>query len=134
MRLGEVCAVEVGDVDLQAQKLRLDETKNGESRDVALSKRAVEILGPLIEAAEALKRKGLMPSGKDVMGLRYRQLRKLAGLGGLRFHDTRHTAATNARKHLDSILDLKAFTGHKSTRSLERYYHADISDIARRLG
>lgn len=148
MRIGEVCSIEAKDVDLDAQVLMLDETKNGDWRKVPLSLRAVEILRPLVAAAleraakfsdrtlgsKAQLAGQVVPMSSDTLGLRYRQLRAKAGIQGLRFHDTRHTAATTASKKLSNILELSAFTGHRSLQSLKRYYHADATDIAKKLG
>ena len=57
-----------------------------------------------------------------------------AGLSGIRFHDTRHTAATRASKKLSNVMELAAFTGHRSLQSLKRYYHPDAQDLAAKLG
>lgn len=150
MRIGEVCSIEAKDIDFERQVLMLDETKNGDWRKVPLSTRAVEILRPLVAAAQerlkqfperelALGSKArlaslVVPMSSDTLGLRYRQLRAAAGIKGLRFHDTRHTAATHASKKLSNILELSSFTGHRSLQSLKRYYHADATDIAKKLG
>ncbi len=132
MRLGEVCSIEARNVHLDQRYLLLDETKNGDSRRVPLSSKAAEILQLLLEgkSGEDL----VFPVGKEVLGLRFRQLRAKAGLDGLRFHDARHTAATRASKVFHNVLELAAFTGHRSLQSLKRYYHADATDLAKRLG
>lgn len=136
MRIGEVCCIEAADVHLEEQFLLLDETKNGDWRKVPLSNRAVEILKPLVARARSAGAKDtrVVPMSSDTLGLRFRSLRNEAGLAGLRFHDTRHTAATTASKKLSNILELSAFTGHRSLQSLKRYYHADATDIAKKLG
>ena len=132
MRLGEVCSIEARNVHLSERYVLLDETKNGDSRRVPLSTKAAEILELLLQgkSGEDL----VFPVSKDVLGLRFRQLRAKAGLAGLRFHDARHTAATRASKVLHNVLELAAFTGHRSLQSLKRYYHADATDLAKRLG
>lgn len=132
MRLGEICSIEARNVHLDQRYVLLDETKNGDSRRVPLSTKAAEILELLLDgkSGEDL----VFPVGKEVLGLRFRQLRAKAGLDGLRFHDARHTAATRASKVLHNVLELAAFTGHRSLQSLKRYYHADATDLAKRLG
>jgi integrase len=131
MRLGEVCSIEAENVNIEARWILLDETKNGDSRRVPLSNRAVELLEPLLAARPT----GLIfPITKGTLGLRYRQLRKAAGLEGIRFHDARHTAATRASKKLGNVLELAAFTGHRSLQSLKRYYHSDATELAKKLG
>lgn len=132
MRLGEICSIEARNVHMEQRYVLLDETKNGDSRRVPLSTKAAEILELLLEGktGEDL----VFPVTKDTLGLRFRQLRAKAGLDGLRFHDARHTAATRASKVFHNVLELAAFTGHRSLQSLKRYYHADATDLAKRLG
>jgi integrase len=134
MRLGEVSSLQIEDLYLEDRYVFLRETKNGDSRRVPLSTKAVQVLAPLAERAKARGDSALFPVGKDVLGLRFRQLRTKAGIGDLRFHDTRHTAATRASKVFHNVLELAAFTGHRSLKSLQRYYHADATDLAKRLG
>lgn len=134
MRLGEICAIQMSDVYLEDRYVVLRDTKNGDSRRVPLSSRAVEILKPLLERAAIAKRQEVFPVEKDTLGLRFRELRAKAGLEGLRFHDARHTAATKASKVFSNVLELAAFTGHRSLQSLKRYYHPDATDLAKRLG
>lgn len=134
MRLGEVSGIQLRDVYLDDRYVVLRDTKNGDSRRVPLSSRAVEILKPLLERAAVAQRQEVFPVEKDVLGLRFRQLRTKAGLTGLRFHDARHTAATKASKVFSNVLELAAFTGHRSLQSLKRYYHPDATDLAKRLG
>lgn len=132
MRLGEVCSIEARNVRLDQRYVMLDETKNGDSRKVPLSTKAAEILELLLQgkSGEDL----VFPVNKDTLSVRFRQLRAKAGLDGLRFHDARHTAATRASKVFHNVLELAAFTGHRSLQSLKRYYHADATDLAKRLG
>ena len=56
------------------------------------------------------------------------------GLGHKRFHDLRHTAATNLSTKLSNVLELSAVTGHRSLQSLKRYYNPKASDLAAKLG
>ena len=60
-------------------------------------------------------------------------VRKACGLEHLVFYDTRHTAATNLSKKLSNVLELSAVTGHRSLKSLQRYYHPTPADIASKL-
>lgn len=75
----------------------------------------------------------VIPVNPDTLGLRFRQLRAKAGLDGLRLHDGRHTAATRAAEVFDNVLELSAFTGHRSLQTLKRYYHPDASKLAQKL-
>ena len=130
MRLGELCSIRKVDVHLDQGWLRLGDTKNGDQRDVPLSQRAVEILRPLVEVAEDL----VFPVNSGSLGVRFREVRAAAGLPDLRFHDTRHTAATQLSKKFSNVLELSAITGHRSLQSLKGYYNPDASELAKRMG
>lgn len=130
MRLGELCSIRKTDVHLDEAWLRLGDTKNGDQRDVPLSSRAVEILRPLVEVAEEL----VFPVNSGSLGVRFREIRRVAGLGDLRFHDTRHTAATQLSKKFNNVLELSAVTGHRSLQSLKGYYNPAASELAKRMG
>ncbi len=135
MRRGEICSFLAEDVFLDKRYLVLRDTKNGSERNVMLSERAIEILRPLLDAALQREDRRVFPVNKDSLGVEYRTLRAAAGLAEkkLRLHDGRHTATTNGSKKLP-ILELAAYTGHRDLRSLKRYYHADPTEIAKKLG
>lgn len=63
----------------------------------------------------------------------FRKAKKLAGIDGVTFHDTRATAITRLAKKLD-ILDLARAIGHKNLEELMTYYREDPQAIAKRLG
>lgn len=130
MRLGELCSIRKVDVHLDEAWLRLGDTKNGDQRDVPLSTRAIEILRPLVEVADEL----VFPVNSGSLGVRFREVRDAAGLPDLRFHDTRHTAATLLSKKFPNVLELSAVTGHRSLQSLKTYFNPQASDLAKRLG
>lgn len=132
MRRGEICAFRVEHVDLEARTIWLppDVTKTGVGRHVLLSTRALEILNDLLPRAKGGR---VIPVDPDTLGLRFRQLRSKAGIEGLRLHDGRHTAATRAAEVFSNVLELSAFTGHRSLQTLKRYYHPDASKLANKL-
>lgn len=135
MRRGELCSFRVADVDLEARTIWLpaEVTKTGVGRHVLLSSRAVEIVRELLARPRRAGEDRVIPVNPDTLGLRFRQLRAKAGLDGLRLHDGRHTAATRAAEVFDNVLELSAFTGHRSLQTLKRYYHPDASKLAQKL-
>lgn len=125
MRAGEVCAIRPRDVDLARRVVTLHTSKNGEGRQVPITTAAADIL------------RGL--SGDPVFGFRGRQLyvqwdnlRKAAGVAGLRFHDARAQGITMLSRKVD-ILTLSKISGHKDVKMLQVYYRESAEDIARRL-
>lgn len=51
-----------------------------------------------------------------------------------RYVHLRHEAATRLAGKLSNVLELAAVTGHRDLRLLQRYFHPDPSDLARKIG
>ena len=87
MRQGEMLSLTWVDINLDKRIAHLDLTKNGESRDVPLSSRA-------LEALDVLKQQQIdervVPSTKSGVQQAWGHLRTRAELVDLRFHDLRH--------------------------------------------
>lgn len=128
MRAGELLSLEWAQVDLEARVARLLRTKNGDSRDVPLSSRAVALLRLLPRDGASVFR--LAPGLRDAL---WRKARTRAGIADLRYHDLRHEAITRLARKLD-VLDLSRVSGHRDLRMLRRYYHPSASELAERLG
>lgn len=131
MRLGELCLPRVRDFHPAERYVMLDDTKNGDSRMVPLSNRAIELFTVLTKGRQPGEK--IFPVAADSLGLYYRQARARAGISGLRFHDTRHEAATRLSKKLSNTLELSAVTGHRSLASLKRYYNPTPAELAAKL-
>jgi len=130
MRQGEILALTQASTFLDQRYVRLATTKNGDARNVPLSRRAVELLRLLIEAAgERAELFRLQSASADSM---FRTVRDELQIVGLRFHDTRHEATTRLARKLD-VLDLARMTGHRDPRSLMVYYNATATEVAGRL-
>ncbi|WP_342653543.1 site-specific integrase [Pseudomonas sp. F3-2] len=131
MRQGEILGMTAQWVNLPERFVRLPMTKNGSSRNVPLSMRAVELLTPLYTGKGASDRLFRLESASaDTM---FRRVRDELGINGLTFHDTRHEAITRLARKVD-VLDLARITGHKDLKSLMVYYNATASELAQRLG
>lgn len=130
MRQGEILSLTKNATFLRQRFVRLDVTKNGDSRDVPLSRRAVELLEVLVKGAgEGGELFRLRSATADAM---FRRVRDELGIVDLRFHDTRHEATTRLARKLD-VLDLARMTGHRDPRSLMVYYNATATEVAGRL-
>ncbi|RMS40010.1 Integrase/recombinase protein [Pseudomonas amygdali pv. photiniae] len=130
MRQGEILGLKVKDVHIKERYVRLEMTKNGESRNVPLTRRAVELLEVLTRerAADSLVFR-LSSASADAM---FRKIRDELQIVDLHFHDTRHEATTRLARKVD-VLDLARITGHKDPRSLMVYYNATAAEMAARL-
>lgn len=123
MRAGEICSL--GPDQVRGRVAYLDQTKNGDSREVPLSTEAVR-LWKLLPAGFTIKPKML-----DAL---FRKYRDRAGIVGVTFHDSRRTATGRLAKKLE-VLDLAKMTGHKDIKTLLRVYYAPQSEkVAKLLG
>lgn len=131
MRAGEMLGLTWEHVHLRERYVHLVATKNGDTRDVPLSSRAVELLeavaGKIPDDSPVF---GLNPGTRDVM---FRRARDAAQIPNLHFHDSRAEAIWRLSKKLD-VLELARVIGHRDLKSLLIYYDADASELAKRLG
>ncbi|HEY8386216.1 MAG TPA: site-specific integrase [Porticoccaceae bacterium] len=128
MRAGEILGLRWEHVDLERRVAHLPQTKNGDARDVPLSRRAVELL----ECMRGLDPDRVFTLTSNLLDVYYRQGRALAGIQGPTFHDARATAITMLAKKLD-ILELARMVGHRDPRSLMTYYRQSATEIAKKL-
>ena len=132
MRVGELCVLKVSDFNPAEQYAQLRDTKNGDDRQVPLSTTAIKYLSIL--CANRKPDDKIFPVIAGTMGEYFLEARKKCGLEHLVFHDSRHTAATQLSAKLANVLELSAVTGHRSLKSLKRYYHPTPASIAGKLG
>ncbi len=130
MRRGELLALRWESIDLKLRTAYLPVTKNGESRTVPLSSRAVALLASLPRSSDGR----VFPITANALKLAFERAVKRAGIENLRFHDLRHEATSRLAEKLPNVLELAAVTGHKDLRILKRYYHPRAEDLARKLG
>jgi integrase len=117
MRAGEIAGL----AEVRGSVAFLLDTKNGESREVPMSSRALEAWSG-----------GIPLSAGSISGL-FARLCVEAEIKGLTFHDLRATAITRLARKLDA-LQLAKMIGHKNPKMLMVYYRESTADIAQRLG
>lgn len=130
MRRGELLAVEWKHVDFDRRVAHLPLTKNGDSRDVPLSTRAVETLRRL-EPGDSSRVFNVAP---NAVRLAWERLVRRAGLVDLHFHDLRHEAVSRLFERGLSVIEVSTISGHKELRMLQRYTHLRAADLVARLG
>jgi integrase len=127
MRLGELLALKWTDVDFTRRTAHLRTTKNGESRTVPLSNRALQVLADLrSDAADKV-----FPNWKDTLSFEHAWHRAVvkSGLKDLRFHDLRHEATTRLFERGLNPMQVAAITGHKTLQMLKRYTHLRAENL-----
>lgn len=162
MRRGELVQLRWEHVDLTRCVAHLPLTKNGSSRDVPLSTRAVQVLTSLKkeydqkrdeddeQSLESMDDSRVFKVRGDAVTRAFDRAVKRARkayehecekagrrlnakyLTDLRFHDLRHEATTRLAE-IFPMHELTKITGHKDPRMLMRYYHPRAEDLAKRL-
>lgn len=124
MRQGEILAMRKA--DLKDGFVHLPMTKNGESRNVPLSKEAKRLLALLPPDNDKL-----VPIDKDICCATWVRAKKRANLPQINFHDSRHEAITRMVKARKLPVEVLAkITGHKTIGILiNTYYNPDAQDL-----
>lgn len=130
MRVGEIIGLNWKDVDFEGRFVVIPKSKNGDTRQVPLSTRAVELLAKLkgidedrcftveSRSLDALFRKA-----------RVRASKTMPDILTLHFHDTRHQAITTLAKKL-TVIQLARMVGHRDLKSLMIYYNETATELA----
>lgn len=128
MRRSELLRLRAQDLNLAERFLRVVDGKEG-SRDVPLSRRAVELLaGALACACDTDS--PLFPVAAYSVTQAVRRAREKVGLSNdVRFHQLRHSRITEvARKGLNQA-QIMIVSGHRDIRSVQRYTHLNVRDV-----
>ncbi|HGN3341096.1 TPA: site-specific integrase [Pseudomonas aeruginosa] len=158
MRRSEITGLLRANVNLEKRVALLPMTKNGSSRGVPLSSKAVAILESLpvrgdgrffrsrpdtitkafadaVANARKIYNESLTLSLKEKslpLEKIERDIDAAPFLLDLRFHDLRHEA-TSRLAEIFPLHELTKITGHQDTRMLMRYYHPKAEDLAKKL-
>jgi integrase len=130
MRQGEILGLTWDHVFMKQRYVKLELTKNGDTRNVALSSAALRLLELQPRLPGEMRCFQIQSASADAL---WRKARTKAKVKDLKFHDSRHEAITRLAKKLD-VLDLARMVGHRDPKSLMIYYNATASELASRLG
>lgn len=128
MRRGEIISLCWKHINLEKRTAFLPETKNGSSRTVPLSARAIQLFTGLERTDERV-----FPINGDSVGKAFRRVTDRAGIEDLRFHDLRHEATSRLFEKGLQLMEVSAITGHKDLAMLKRYTHLDAEKLALKL-
>lgn len=129
MRPWEMIPLEKAQADYQARTVHLDETKNGDERDVPLTPRAIEILRELGEMNPGPRYFTVTEGSVTAM---WGESRPSAGVVGLHFRHSRREGIRRLSKRL-GILELARAVGHRDLNSLMIYYQESAAEMALKL-
>ena len=117
-------------ISLERQLAYLPLTKNGTSREVPLSIKAVQVLNNQRSRQDTPTP---FPVNTNAFRLAWERLRKRADLCDLRFHDLRHEAISRFFEMGLSIPEVAVISGHKDARMLFRYTHLRAEDLVKKI-
>ncbi len=142
MRSSELLGLRRSQVDLQRRVVRLQQTKNGSSRTVPLSKEATRILRLALSHPIRPMHCDLLffgEPGRDGERRPYQfnpvwmKIKRDCGMADLHFHDLRHEAVSRFVEAGLSDQEVSAISGHRSMQMLKRYTHLRAEDLVSKL-
>lgn len=128
MRQGEILNLTWGNV--YARHCHLPTTKNGDARDVPLSRAAVALFAMPDRGPDGNR---VVPVEAGTLGVYFRRACKDAKIEDLHFHDARREALTRASKKITNVAELARASGHRGIGSLMVYYRPSVEDMADKL-
>jgi len=129
LRRGEILKLKAEDINFNKNTAVLRDTKNGETREIGLSQRAIQEIKKLPITIDGK----LFPCKRlDTFSFYYNQLQRWSGVKK-RFHDTRHTFASRKATQGWSITEIAAQGGWKQLQVLKRYTHIKAEYLAKKM-
>jgi len=128
-RKGELLGLKWSDIDLSARLALIEKTKTDKPRLLPLTKPVIEELMRFREHSESLVFKNTVSPHRphDIKQAWLFALER-AGIEACRFHDLRHTAASNLVRAGRTLFEVGTLLGHSSPQMTQRYAHLAISD------
>ena len=125
MRRGEILALTKDNIF--EKHVHLPVTKNGDARDVPLTKQARALLALIDHDSDKI-----IPQSENAFRLLFERTKAKVGFDDLHFHDTRHEAITRlVNKQKLPVEILAKMTGHRTIKMLvNTYYNPHVNDIA----
>ncbi len=150
LRVSELIALDVQDVDLDLRQIHVADGKGGKPRLAPLTREAAEVLRLYLEAARPKLAKsqtsalwltgwggrgGAANNGKRVSRQLIQRLcqraGKTAGVEGVHAHAFRHSFATHVYEGGGDLLAVKEALGHASLETTQVYLHTTTEHVGR---
>lgn len=130
-RQGELLSLSWENISFRKRVAHLESTKNGEQRDIPLSRQALVALESLTSPAP--KHGKVFSYTNTGVKSAWRSITKSLCIEDLHFHDLRHEAISRLfEKGLDAI-EVATISGHKSMQMLKRYTHLSAYKLVAKL-
>jgi integrase len=127
-RRGEILSLKWVDVHWEGRSVLLPQTKNGHSRTIPLSTRALAILKSIPKTDARI-----FPISGNAFRLAWDRVRSRAEIPDFRFHDFRHEAISRFFELGLSVPEVALISGHRDARMLFRYTHPARETILKKL-
>lgn len=132
MRRGEIASLTWSQVDLKRRSVAILDSKNGHSRAFPLTPKAVSLLYDNLQENYTDTDHVFPITGNAIRQAWSRLVRSLK-IEDLHFHDLRHEAISSLFEMGLTVPEVAKISGHKDTRMLMRYAHADHAAISKKL-
>jgi integrase len=126
-RLGELAQIRREDVDIENRYIALLSTKNGHSRLLPLSSRALEYAAERMRTSTDAER--LFDCSVDSIKHSFKEAARRAGVGWMSFHTLRHCAITRLLESGLGITQVAQISGHRTLNVLRRYVHHQTTHL-----
>lgn len=130
MRLGEILQSSWNDIDNSIATIHA--TKNGESREVPLTKKAKKVIEKLPKNIATRK---IFWNWNSVSSFQstWQRLIKKTNISNLRFHDLRHEAISRLFEKGLNVMEVSTISGHKNLQVLKCYTHIKSSFLLTKI-
>lgn len=131
MRRGEIALLRREWIDLEQRVVKIppEVTKTAKGRKVPLAEAAVAELRTALDTWSKREDGRVFSFRPEAITHSFADLCTRLGIEGLKFHDQRHTAATDLRRGGADVFTIQAITGHKSLNVLKRYMTFTDEDL-----
>lgn len=134
MRRSELLSLTFRDINVEQRYAFLKDTKNGRSRKVPLTKRALQVIHDLGVKGAAPDQRLLGLTDNALKIAFFRRVLPASKVQDFRFHDLRHEATSRlAESGKFQLIELQAITGHRDMRMLQRYAHLCAGKLAQKM-
>lgn len=139
LRVGEACALNVGDVDQRRRRVRVRKSKSGIGRDAPVAPSVLTMLDLDRAKGEPLftSRQGTRVLPDNWRARHFSRAVDRAHLAGMTIHDLRHTAASLAIADGADVKSVQRMLGHKdASMTLNVYtdlFDRSVDDVAARM-
>tara|TARA_E500000318_G_scaffold20871_1_gene21400 strand:- start:13192 stop:14175 length:984 start_codon:yes stop_codon:yes gene_type:complete len=130
MRQGEIVGLQKADIDYEKRLALVRISKNGRSRLVPLSERALEAARCAADLSDDTRVFATTTTG---VKMAWKRILRRSAIDDLHFHDLRHEAISRLFERGLSLPEVALVSGHRTPAMLMRYTHIEAGRIAMKL-